>query len=62
LFITISENQDLQKRQLTPTVVLNDTSKPHQIKNTVNPQKSNLTERFLRSGENAWQQTAWDRS
>jgi len=30
----------------TPTVVLNDTCKPHQIKSTVAPPKPNLTKRF----------------
>ena len=32
----------------TPTVVLNDTCKPHQIKITVAPPNSNLIQRFMR--------------
>jgi hypothetical protein len=32
--------------------VLNDTWSPHQPTSTVNPQKPNLTERFVRRGWN----------
>jgi hypothetical protein len=37
-----------QIKSLPPTVVLNDTSKPVQPTSTVDPLKSNQTERFVR--------------